>query len=177
MDNKDQKGQIQIELPEDIAQGTYSVLRNGSALVQKVCVDQEGVLTFEHPAGAGSYEITQTSAAPCKRPNWWITSTLPSGIVNIPYEVNLATAEGKSTYSIVSGSLPEGTSLSPAGSISGSPKKTGTYQFTVDARSNNEKIQRQFTLQVDSTARAPQTQSVDAEPVEDAADTEEDPPK
>lgn len=62
MDNKDQKGQIQIELPEDIAQGTYSnlaIIAHSSSEfvvdfvrivpgVQKAKVQSRIILTPEH---------------------------------------------------------------------------------------------------------------------------------
>ena len=62
MDNKDPKGQIQIELPEDIAQGTYSnlaIIAHSSSEfvvdfvrivpgVQKAKVQSRIILTPEH---------------------------------------------------------------------------------------------------------------------------------
>jgi uncharacterized protein (TIGR03437 family) len=66
-----------------------------------------------------------------------ITSTyLSPGNLNAAYTAQL-TAEGGQfpfTYSITSGSLPPGLSLSSAGEISGTPTSRGTFAFTVLVR-------------------------------------------
>ena len=62
------------------------------------------------------------------------TATLPSGTVNATYSQTL-TANGDTpiTWSIASGTLPGGLSLSSDGVISGTPTAAGTFNFTVKA--------------------------------------------
>ena len=44
---------------------------------------------------------------------------------------------GSVKYSVVSGSLPEGMKLTNAGTLSGTPQETGTFEFTVRMTANN----------------------------------------
>jgi len=62
------------------------------------------------------------------------TATLPNGTVGTPYSRTLA-ARGTNpkTWSIDTGSLPGGLTLSAAGVISGTPTAAGTSSFTVKA--------------------------------------------
>jgi len=61
------------------------------------------------------------------------TSSLTSGSVNVPYSASLAASGGVPpyTWSVVSGSLPAGLTLSTSGFISGTPTATGIANFTV----------------------------------------------
>lgn len=61
------------------------------------------------------------------------TSSLTSGSVNVPYSASLVAAGGVPpyTWSVVSGSLPAGLTLSTSGFISGTPTAIGTSNFTV----------------------------------------------
>jgi len=62
------------------------------------------------------------------------TASLPNGTVGTAYSQTLA-ATGKTpiTWSIASGNLPGGLSLSSAGVILGTPSASGTFNFTVKA--------------------------------------------
>ena len=61
------------------------------------------------------------------------TSSLTGGSVNVPYTASLAASGGVPpyTWSITSGSLPTGLTLSSSGFISGTPTTQGTSTFTV----------------------------------------------
>ena len=61
------------------------------------------------------------------------TSSLTAGAVGVPYTASLAASGGVPpyTWSITSGTLPAGLSLSSAGAISGTPTNQGTQSFTV----------------------------------------------
>jgi len=61
------------------------------------------------------------------------TSSLPDGQIGAAYSQTLAATGGVTpyTWSLVSGSLPAGLSLSSGGVISGTPTATGTSNFTV----------------------------------------------
>jgi hypothetical protein len=61
------------------------------------------------------------------------TASLPSGFVNMPYNFTLMENGGVKpwTWSIVSGSLPTGMTLSGAGVLSGTPTQAGNFPVTV----------------------------------------------
>jgi len=62
------------------------------------------------------------------------TTTLPGGTVGTAYNQTLAaTGDTPITWSIETGSLPDGLSLSAAGVISGTPTTENTFDFTVKA--------------------------------------------
>jgi hypothetical protein len=64
------------------------------------------------------------------------TTSLPGGTLGIAYSATLTATGGTMpyTWSIISGSLPTGLTLSPSsGSITGTPTATGTATFTVQA--------------------------------------------
>ena len=71
------------------------------------------------------------------------TTSLPNGIVGTAYGQWLtATGTTPITWSLVSGNLPTGLSLSSAGAISGTPATAGIFNFTVKAENivgNNTK--------------------------------------
>jgi hypothetical protein len=60
------------------------------------------------------------------------TSPLPAGPLNVPYSVQLSASGGTVpyTWTITSGTLPTGLSLSASGAISGTPTVAGTSTFT-----------------------------------------------
>ena len=61
------------------------------------------------------------------------TSTLPSGSVNAAYSQSLTASGGTAPYSwtVASGTLPAGLTLSTAGGLSGTPTKAGSSSFKV----------------------------------------------
>lgn len=63
------------------------------------------------------------------------TATLPSGTVNTSYSSTLAATGGTSPYawSVASGTLPDGLTLSAGGVLSGSPLTDGIFSFTIAA--------------------------------------------
>ena len=63
------------------------------------------------------------------------TSVLDAGSVNAGYSAMLSAAGGTGTtnWSIVSGTLPSGLTLSALGAITGTPTTAGTSTFTVQA--------------------------------------------
>ena len=66
-------------------------------------------------------------------------SSLPGGTTGTSYTQYLSASggQGPHTFSVTSGSLPSGLSLSPGGTLSGTPSTAGTYNFTVTAYSGD----------------------------------------
>lgn len=81
------------------------------------------------------------------------TSALPNGTVNTAYSQVLTPFGGKAPYlwSITSGTLPAGLSLTVAGVISGTPTTAGTSNFTIqvtDGSNPATTATRDFTIQI-----------------------------
>jgi len=85
-------------------------------------------------SASGSESITVAAAAVI--PIQLTTSSLPGGTVSTAYSATLTASGGTSPYiwSVVSGSLPAGLSLSSTGVISGAPTTTGTSAFSVQVK-------------------------------------------
>lgn len=82
-------------------------------------------------------------------------SPLVSGTVNQAYTVPLVTsgATGALSWTVVSGALPIGVTLSPSGSLSGTPTTQGTSTFTIlvqDSGPPQQSNQKAFTLTVNA---------------------------
>ena len=80
--------------------------------------------------GSGSFTIVISCPATTISP-----ASLPGGSVGTPYNQTLTAsgAPGPYTFSISTGSLPPGLTLSPTGTIAGTPTTTGSFSFTVMA--------------------------------------------
>jgi len=81
------------------------------------------------------------------------TSDLPTGVIGTSYSQNLSASGGMAPYywSISSGNLPPGLSLSSDGIISGIPTTEGKYSFTVkvtDSSSLQEEDTRSFSINI-----------------------------
>ncbi len=96
-------------------------------------------------AGSSAVTVTATDAAGAKAtqnltllvnpPVAITTTTLPATTAGISYIQTLAATGGTGslTYSVTTGTLPAGLSLSPSGAISGTPTAAGSSPFTVTA--------------------------------------------
>ena len=58
-------------------------------------------------------------------------ATLPEGVVNEAYSQQLTAFGGEEVFSLDSGALPDGLSLSEDGLISGTPSAAGDFEFSV----------------------------------------------
>ena len=85
------------------------------------------------------------------------TTTLPSGINGLPYTQNLVATGGTAplTWSISSGSLPAGLSLTSEGIIEGTPTTNGISNFTVLARDSKLPTASTDTQTLSITINAP----------------------
>jgi len=90
-----------------------------------------------------------------------ITTSLPSGVLKIPYTATLTAINGELpyTWNISSGSLPPGSpafALSPEGHITGTPTVIGTYAFTVKVADIEGRTDFQnLTIQIFETPPTP----------------------
>jgi len=80
-------------------------------------------------------------------------SALPSGVVGTAYSQILNATGGMApyTWSLASGSLPQGVSLSSGGVLAGTPAAEGSFNFTIRVRENSEaqqSSQKTFSLTV-----------------------------
>lgn len=62
-----------------------------------------------------------------------LPSTLPNGTVGVAYSQQITASGGAApyTFTVTSGTLPTGLTLTPAGLLAGTPTTTGTFTFTV----------------------------------------------
>jgi hypothetical protein len=86
------------------------------------------------------------------------TATLPNATVGTPYSQTL-TASGSGTFawSVSTGALPAGITLSSAGSLSGTPTAPGTFTFTVSVTGGGQSATHSFTITVGVPAGPPAT--------------------
>ena len=115
----------------------YSVLSNSSSS------PRTGTLTI---AGK-TFTVTQSGAVP---PIITSTTPLPSGTVGTAYSQTLQATGGVTPYSwsVVSGSLPTGLSLSTStGQISGTPTVASTFNFRIRVTGSNAQYsEKDFSL-------------------------------
>jgi hypothetical protein len=73
----------------------------------------------------------------------------PAGTVSRPYAYTYtATGDSAIAYALTAGTLPPGLSLSPAGTLSGTPTTPGTYSYTVTATGVTALQSRQDTVTI-----------------------------
>ncbi|MGH9843863.1 MAG: immunoglobulin domain-containing protein, partial [Blastocatellia bacterium] len=80
--------------------------------------------------GARAYTLVINPPCPAITVN---PSSLPNGAVGVGYNQTVSATGGTPpyTFTIISGGLPAGLTLSPAGVISGTPSSGGTFGFTI----------------------------------------------
>lgn len=136
---------------------------NGVSQQTTTSVLQGNPATFTvAPTSLGNLSITgltnlSFSAASVAAPSFSITTnaTLPAAAVGFAYSQPLAVSGGMAPYNwtVISGALPPGLSLSSSGTISGTPTATGPLSFTVnvtDSASNS--ATQTFSLTVGTSA-------------------------
>jgi hypothetical protein len=94
-----------------------------------------------------TFTFTLTVTAVAVAPAITTVSSLPDGTAGTIYTATL-TADGTSpfTWSIVSGALPAGITLSPSGVISGTPTSAGTFNFVVQVSNSVGNQTKALTL-------------------------------
>lgn len=81
------------------------------------------------------------------------TTTLPNGVVGTAYSTSLASSGGVGTitWSVATGTLPAGLTLSAAGAISGTPTTAGNSSFTAQAKDSGtpqQTVQQAFSVTI-----------------------------
>ena len=89
-----------------------------------------------------------SSSAPGPPPLSVVTSVLPLATENSIFSVQLEAAGGVAPYkwSVRSGSLPAGVTLSPAGVLSGTPQQVGTFSIVVSVQDSSTTVLLNLTL-------------------------------
>ncbi len=100
-----------------------------------------------NPGGTTSQEYTIVVTAPQLNIT---TANLPFGRVGLQYSktIEYEGAASQPVFTVVSGSLPSGMSLSLQGYLQGTPTQAGTYNFTVQADDGFSSDTQAFTLVV-----------------------------
>ncbi len=145
--------------------GQYSFTLSGGSLPPGLTLSNGGGIGGT-PTTSGSYSFTATAADSTSQSasrSFTIligtglsvtTASVPDGVVDAPYTVTFAAAGGAAPYSwsVLSGTLPPGLTLSTAGVLGGTPTRAGLYSFTIgvtDARQGS--ANRTFSLTVGTT--------------------------
>lgn len=89
-----------------------------------------GATLYAHPINSG---IKTPPAFDSDNPSSWTQQISSSGIVTISDYSWHVTGNPRPTFSVISGSLPPGYTLSESGSLIQAPTTVGTYTFTVQA--------------------------------------------
>lgn len=104
------------------------------------------LINFTIPSSLGSTAGTaHTITVTCPQPTLTLNTpvTLPNAKVGVSYTSNLsqqAQVQGglpPLTYSLTTGTLPTGLTLSPSGVVSGMPSGAGSFNFTYTVRDNS----------------------------------------
>jgi len=85
---------------------------------------------------------------------------LPGGIINTRYNQTLTSNEN-STWTCVSGKLPNGLTINTEGLISGIPTTVGSFDFTVKAEKNSDYDLKTFTIEITTEPIKPIITTVD----------------
>jgi parallel beta-helix repeat protein len=147
------------------APGTQAASVTGSGATYNISVSGmtgAGTVVVSIPAGAAADAAGNPNTASTSTDNTVTynlpapplvitTTSLPTGTVGTPYSATLA-ASGASTpysWSLASGRLPRGLSLSSAGVISGTPNKKETASFTVRVTdSNSQTVTKALSIKI-----------------------------
>ncbi len=117
-----------------------------------------GPITVQASNGSGSLGSTPFTMTINGAPTSFSAQTPGSGVVGTPYSYTLvANGLPAPTYSLVSGTLPTGLTLSGAGVISGTPTVAGTFgPITVQASNGAGSVNTSaFSITVSATGSAP----------------------
>ena len=143
---------------------TGNTVRMGTTAIGTLPASGGTTIVFTVPSGiaAGEHSVTVentngTSNAVNLTVNAFTplavtTSSVSHGVVGVPYEVTLGASGGRGagnyTWSLASGSLPAGVTLSVQGVISGTPTNSGTFSPVVRLADGLSSVTRSYSLTV-----------------------------
>ena len=107
---------------------TFSERNGGFTMWFRFSVMLVGLLSVGCPGLDIGSEEECRAAAPSIRPD-----TLPDGTVNEAYSQQLTAFGSEEVFSLDTGALPDGLSLSEDGLISGTPSAAGNFEFSVQS--------------------------------------------
>ena len=140
--------------------GTYSWALTAGGLPTGLSLSSTGSISgTPTEAGTSSFSVTVTSEGISTSATLSIavnntlsisTSAPSDGVAGLTYEYTLEGIGGDGSYSwsILSGSLPDGLSLSSVGVITGTPTAAGTSSFSVEVTSAGQTASRTLSLTV-----------------------------
>ncbi|MBZ5536080.1 MAG: Ig domain-containing protein [Acidobacteriia bacterium] len=151
----------------------YSFAAAPGALPTWLSLSSNGTLSGSPTAtGLFSFTVTATDANNCTGTMQYTMSincpaislspdTLPNGVVGAAYSQSISISGSTSfTFSVPPGGMPPGLTLSPTGTVSGTPTAAGTFPFTVTATGpNNCGGSKIYTLIVTTAVCSPVTLS------------------
>jgi hypothetical protein len=113
----------------------YGVNINPAQVNGSVQVTVSAPTTFTLTASSPQGAVTATATVTILPPLNITTTSLPAALAQSPYSQTLAATGGTAPYkwSVASGTLPAGLTLSPSGTISGTPTAAGTATFVAQA--------------------------------------------
>jgi len=119
-------------LPPGLTLGAGTGLLSGTLTTAGLYSFTVRAATLDGPTGQRDYFINVTV------PLVIVTDALPNGVEQSVYSAQLASNGAPSgvVWSLASGTLPPGLTLSQAGAITGAPTASGVYGFTVLAQNN-----------------------------------------
>ncbi|MDR1641227.1 MAG: putative Ig domain-containing protein [Clostridiales bacterium] len=86
-----------------------------------------------------------------------IAESLLDGTVGIAYSQTItASGDEPISFTVTSGSLPDGLSLASSGEISGTPSKAGDFRFTVTASNADSSDQQEYEISIAKALEKPQ---------------------
>jgi hypothetical protein len=128
------------------------VLTSGGLLTGTPTV--AGTASFTVQATSGAQNSTQALAVLVDPLLALTTSSLPNDTIAKPYNQALTVFGGTLVYtwSVQSGVLPPGLTMSASGVITGTPTTAGTYGFTIKVTSGTQVAARAYTVVIASAA-------------------------
>ena len=118
---------------------------------------------YDWPASGGNFQniiIAGTASSPTIQVSWTqemaITSgDAPDAVVGQPYSFQFTSDVTGATWKVISGSTPEGTTLSTTGLLSGTPSHVASSGFTVQVTDPDLAVQRTAVVSVTVSAASP----------------------
>ncbi|MBI3426641.1 MAG: putative Ig domain-containing protein, partial [Acidobacteria bacterium] len=146
--------------------GPYTYTLGGGALPGGITLSTGGLLSgTPMTSGNGSFTVNAADVYGCATPKQYnftancgtltITpASLPDGATDVAYNRQLSTTGGNGTYTYslpINVLPPPGLTLSPSGSLSGTPTQAGQFNLTVNVASGGCTGQQSYTLTITQT--------------------------